>query len=93
MNDTTKIWILSGVITSIGLVIIFLAKWFFFQVVNILKDIREELKNLTHISDIQDVKIKYLEDANIQQANRMDRHSNRIMDVEKNIIAIFEKIK
>lgn len=93
MNDTTKIWILGSIVTVGGVLFAFLAKWFFNEVIKILNDIREELKNLSHVTTVQDLKVQAIEKVQDQQALRLDRHSNRIMDSEKRILIIEDKVK
>jgi dissimilatory sulfite reductase (desulfoviridin) alpha/beta subunit len=93
MNDATKVWVLYGLLTVIGFVLIFLAKWFFNETLRILSEIREELKSLTHITTKQDIVIQNIKEDVTQMHERLNRHSNRIMDVEKNFITLSDKVK
>lgn len=91
--EMIKVWVLSGSVIVMGGILIFISKWFFIQAITILKDIREELKGLTTVTSNQDIKITNIEKESAQTHERLNRHSNRIMDVEKHLIILSDKIK
>lgn len=90
-NEDVKTWVLGGAVLIIGAILSFIAKWFFVQMIKILKEIKVELSGLTRITDIQNVKITHLEDDGKKNYDRLNRHSDRIINIEKQIITLNDK--
>ena len=89
--ESLKLWVLGGIVLVGGIIFGFLAKWFFNEVLDILNDIKEELKNLTHASTIQEVVINQLVKETNSMSERLNGHDHRIVDIEKHLILIVER--
>ena len=93
MLDITKIWILSGIILVVTGVLTYLCSWFFNRLVASLDKLVTRLEELVHTTTVQDVKINSLERDREVHKERLDRHSNRIQDIEKHIVSLTDKSK
>jgi hypothetical protein len=92
MNDTIKMIVYTGLMTlSVGIVG-FIMKWFFNQAISILKDIRNEIKELSSITKGHEYKLNDLIEQNKHTYETIERHANQIMDLQKLTIQLQDKI-
>ena len=75
MQQSTLVWLLSGVMSVMLMALAFFAKTILAQVLKRLDDIIQELKNLSKASTTQEEQIKNLKDHHVD-------HTSRISDIE-----------
>lgn len=85
-NESIKIWILCGLVVGMGTVFAFLAKWFFNEVLTVLSDIKAELKRQNTSVQGHEYQITSLVELTKQQNERLNRHSIRIEELEKQFL-------
>lgn len=86
MNDSAKIWVLCGLVMVMGTIGGFLAKWFFNEVISILSEIKDELKAQSKSIQSHDYQLSTSNEMNKQMNERLNRHSYRIEELEKEFI-------
>lgn len=73
---------ISSVFTIALIVIGFLLKTWFNQIIKRLDELVEEIKNLNQTKTIHDQQIKYLHEGQVHIHERLNDHSKRIRDLE-----------
>ncbi|MBX6361254.1 MAG: hypothetical protein IRZ03_14380 [Acidobacterium ailaaui] len=70
-------------VLGITLVVLgFLLKSWFNQIINRLDELVEEIKQLNHIKTVHDQQIKFLQENQMNMQNRLNDHGKRIRDLE-----------
>lgn len=77
-----KVWILTSVLAIVVVVMGFLLKMWFRQIITRLDELVEEMKGISQVAAVQEQQIKNINDQIGESRQRLNNHSERIRNLE-----------
>lgn len=90
--EDIKIWVLSGVLSIVGVAMVTLVKWFINQALQRLDEMVRDIKELTATITKQEERILVLQKDNAAANQRMNNHAERLRDIEQDVAVLKTKL-
>ena len=89
--EDIKIWVLSGVLSVVGVAMVTLVKWFINQALQRLDEMVRDIKELTATIYKQEERILVLQKDNATANQRMNNHAERLRELEQDVAVLKTK--